>query len=46
MPQALTHVLWREPIMLGREVPGTDVRWSDLLEEGLIHPVFAVSMFS
>lgn len=44
--QALAHVLLAEPIILRDTVPGTDVLWSDLLQEGLIHAVYAVRMSS
>ena len=44
--QALAHVLLAEPIKLCDKVPGTDVLWSDLLQEGLIHAVYAVRMLT
>ena len=40
--QALAHVILSEPVVLCRKVPGTSWKWWDLLQEGLIHVVYAV----
>ena len=44
--QALAHVFLAEPVTLCHQVPGTNVLWSDLLEEGIIHAVYAVRLSS
>ncbi len=42
--QAVAHCLLAEPIRLDKKVPGTDSQWAELMGEGLIHVVVAVSL--